>query len=198
MIVVMRRLWTDKLIRISGGLALLLLLVVQEKICPWLPTTPAARPASARQPQASNESPPGKPSAFPSEAEARLAAGSSGRDDPTAPHAPTGSQSPNKRSPSNVGSVLLDATPIRWYGVPGRAALEETLGRRDGAVARGPLAPPAKGWAPALVAALPAPYWLASLFSRTNLGLTRPWTAALSIRDPAVKTILLRTGPPHA
>ena len=176
----MSRFWADKFIRISGGLALLLLLAAEQKVCPSLMTPPsgATSPGSARE--------------LDDPAATRLPAG------PAEPAPTDGEQSSRKRPPLSLTSVLPDAVPARRVGPLSRAALEETFGRRYVTVARGPLNASEGAGVEWLPASTPAPPWRPESEPPPILAADRPSAAVCSIRDPALETTLLRTGPPRS
>ena len=172
----MLKTWADKLVRISAGVALLLLLAAEEKVCPWLLVPPT-------QPDAS---------------QGAVDAG-------TLPEAPlpgddtAGDQSPDEssRRPLSLSGLFPDVVPARRTSNVDRAAFEEAIGRREGTVACGPLhvthgadqfAPPAL--------TRPIAAWRAALLPQPLLGAAVARDGLRTIRDPAIQTILLQTGPP--
>ena len=160
----MRRVWTDKLVRIAGSFTLLLLLAVQEKACPWLliPPTPVERQTDADS-DPTDESEGGK----------------------------------SKSAPLSLITALPDVMPARWPAMPTRGSLEETAGWRSGTFARGPLSPPADQSQQAPAHA-PWPCWPTTLRPTASGELVRPLVAVQPEIDPALGTVLLRTGPPLA
>ncbi len=107
---------------------------------------------------------------------------------------PAGGQKRAAREPLTISSVLPDAVPARWLGHAQRGARVEALGHRDGTVAEGPLHftshssaefSAGHGW----------PSWTPQCAFRAP---TPPVTTCKSHMDPAVRTVLRRTGPPCA
>jgi hypothetical protein len=175
----MRRLWTDRLVTISGGVAVLLLVAAQQKICPRLltpPHSPAKNGVSAGQTGPAT-APVGQ-----------------------APANPDGPGRPNpgqKRAPLALTNLLPDAIPARWASVPTRAALEEHVGWRDGLYALGPLTPPRSGAAPDQ-AALPPWLGLAAFPPAALIDAGGAPVRPEPHRHPALETVIRRTGPPSA
>ncbi|MGD8450488.1 MAG: hypothetical protein PVJ57_01600 [Phycisphaerae bacterium] len=165
----MRRVLADKLISIGGGVALLLLLAVQEKVCPQLLEPPAA-PAKSRAATPATPAQPQTPE----------------QDGSTEP----------EPIPLTLTSVLPDAVPARWSGLPSRASVRDTAGWCSGVSARQPLLPPASAAGP-FVDLDATPFWRLAQWLPTPEG-TLPRGDAPPVRDPALHTVLTRTGPPQA
>lgn len=174
MMIGMFQVWVDKLVRISAGLAMLLLLAAEEKVCPCLYTPPAD---------------PAAPQTAPKNADPLPATDSAS--DPTDGDEPT-------PEPLSLVAVLPDVLPVRWPGQPRRAALAETTGAYGGTVACGPRdrsggnGPDTAAWTE------PIPPWLVGFAPPALTGTIQPSNRTVAVRDPAVATILLRTGPPAA
>ena len=163
--------------RICTGAAMLLLLTAEQKVCPWL-LVPPKPPKSA---EAAND---------PAELQS------------TDKH-PTSPSGPNERDesfpmPFSLASVLPEAIPVRWPSPLNRASLEETVGYCEGTIARGPLHAYGPCGNHADGPAESTPPW--RLVGRLLPVADRlpSWNAELQVRDPALTSILLRTGPPAA
>lgn len=165
----MQRLWTDRLARLSAGLAVVVLLAAEEKVCPHLLIPPA--PADAEQR--------GGPEAAPAPGSRPPAGGSK-----------------SAEAPAGLTPLLPDVIPARWSGWADRVAQQETIGAREGTVACGPLAVKRAPGSVAAVAA--AAGWWRAFVGRPDLHVVAPRVPARAVQDPAVKTLLLRTGPPGA
>ena len=163
----MRRVWTDKLARVVGSLTLLLLLAVQEKVCPSLLTPPTPADPQCQTDAESNPADEG--------------------------------ESKPKAAPLSLISALPDVMPVRWPAIPTRGSLEETAGRHSGAFARGPLSPPTDhGQQAPAPAHAPWPHWPTMLRPPATAEVVTPQVAIRPAADPALGTVLLRTGPPRA
>ena len=173
----MFRIWTDKLVRICTGAAILLLLAAEQKVCPWLlvPPKPPKSTEAARNPaelQATDKHPP-SPS------------------NPIQKHE-------SSRIPLSLTSILPEAMPVRRPSPLNRASLEETVGYCEGTIAYGPLHTSGLRGNQVDGLAESIPPW--RLLGRLLPVADRrpPWNAELQVRDPALTSILLRTGPPAA
>ncbi|MFH1745969.1 MAG: hypothetical protein ABIG44_02880 [Planctomycetota bacterium] len=160
----MYRPWTDKLVRVSIGLTLLLLLAAAEKVCPWICIPPDQTPAEA--PTNENQAPLDKPE-----------------------------QSETTSEPLSLTVVLPDAVPFRWSRQIKRATLAASIGAHQGTVAYGPLLT-VNGQSSGLQA-LPVPVapWLIKS-NRPVRSITPVLVVDVPVRNPALTTVLLRTGPP--
>jgi len=163
----MRRFWGDNVVKISGGLAVLLLVAAEEKVCPWFVSPPSATRKTTNS----------------------AASGT------TAPPAPVEKPTPTKSAPLTVLSALPDAVLARWPGGPNRALPAETEAWHDGTVARGPVQPP-PAERPA-AAERPLPSWLRFHILFPAVAATVPLTDWSPACDPALRSVLQRTGPPR-
>ncbi len=167
--------------RLGGGLGLLLLLVAQQKVCPWVLSAPSASTRARHAPRS----------------------GPVAGDAPRACPGPAGPASPAGKPPmpaqrqASISGLLVDAVPVRWPGLPNRATLEESVGWREGTVARGPLDTSTGSSAALPVAILPDLHWPADHSDPCGRFLSIFQGVSSPIRDPALSTVLLRTGPPR-
>lgn len=158
----------DKWARLGAGLGVILLLVAQEKVWPWIarpqPTADATQVAETQTPPASNPEP--------------------SDDSDQAPH--------SKRV---LPHLTLEAAFPRWASGFDAAARHEALQERDGVIAAGSLRPTATATPNDTnddVAAL----WRVQLVIQ-RLAAPATARAALP-PHPALHSVLQRTGPPVA
>lgn len=113
----MLRTSTERAVRLSGGLAVLLLLAAEERVCPWLFAPLPERSVACG---AEGVAGAGVGGASPSDYAPEPAGGGVPR-----------SKTP-KRLPLTVAETLPDALHARWGGLPARDMLQEHVGRRNG------------------------------------------------------------------
>jgi len=167
----MMRAWADKLVRLSAGAGLVLLLAAEQKVCPWLLHPPAKARVGGGQTQPAH---PARADQGPAERTA-------------APQRP-------KPEPLSLISALPQALPARWSWSADGAIWQELSGHRDGVVVCGPLRPspaPSTQGTPANF-----PSWRLLDGQPPVVRAAEPRQAAGRIADPAIATLLLRTGPP--
>lgn len=181
----MHRLWADKALRISGGLAVLILLTAEEKLCPWLLTPPinAASRAAGQEKTGSGREP---ISNLPGDADSLPDRAGPASPNPAAPAQPTG----------QPHSLWFDAVPVRSAGQLSGMTLKGLALSREGTVARGPLQQGAN--APAWPAVSAWPHWNPLSEPPPVAAILPAWVGHPIARDPALLTSLMRTGPPGA
>lgn len=149
----------DKSLRVACGVGLLWLLVVQEKLCPWL-LTPPDQPESA------------------------VAAGSAAKPPPTR----------DKRAKPRLPHILPDTPLSRWPAGWFHHTLRQTPGDRDGVVSCGQQHPSPTERPPAVGGDGLA--WQCFQCPSEMVGLVLHVALRADV-DPAVRTCISRTGPPH-
>jgi hypothetical protein len=174
----MLRLWADRLWSVCAGTGLVLLLAAEGNVCPHLLTAPKDTTSSAA------DSHPGAPAAASS-------ASPSQTDEAPAPN-PAAPQ--RKPQPLAWSAGWPDVMPSRRPWHMDAAAQAELAGRQSGTVACGPLHNAPAGQNQTFNE--PVPLWRADRFPPLALAVVPQDFQARPVRNPALLTILKRTGPP--
>lgn len=186
----MLRLWADRLWSVCAGTGLVLLLAAEGNVCPHLLNAPPDSASSGNDPadgavparRDSTETTSAAPVPAPDEPAQSV-------DEPASPAPPQS----NPRPPA-WSAGWPDTMPARrpWYA--DRAAQGELAGRRSGTVACGPLNQGRAGQDAAWTE--PLPPWRADRFPLPALTGIPLDCQTRAVRNPALLTLLRRTGPP--
>jgi hypothetical protein len=179
----MLRLWADRLWSICAGAGLVLLLAAEGNVCPHLLAAPRGPDSQAADSPGGRA--PESPQALPD---------SSTADDGVEPGSTDPATQQNGPNTPSWSAVWPDAMPARRPWHADEAAQAELAGRRDGTVACGPLHQGPAGHSFAFDQ--PVPPWRADRYPPPLLAAVSQDFQSRPVRNPALVTVLSRTGPP--